>query len=107
MKSPLNTFRDAGGAAVLAAAALTLWLGAAEPVLIKTPGEETRYTEYTQNEAIGRFLSEADALAKELSVRVVGRSANVAEYAGRELFLAVLTEEGVTRPEDLNRKKPT
>ena len=80
---------------------------AAAPAALKTPAEDGRYTQYTQNEAIGRFLSEADALARELSVQVVGRTTDVEGFAGREIFLAVLSAEGAARPQDLNRKKPT
>jgi hypothetical protein len=80
---------------------------AAAPAALNTPAEEGRYKQYSQNEAIGRFLSEADALARELSVQVVGRTRDVEGFAGREIFLAVLTAEGAARPQDLNRKKPT
>jgi hypothetical protein len=88
----------------IVAASLAL---AAAPAAIKTPAEADGYQRYSQNEAIGRFLSEADALAKELTVQVIGRTKDVEEYAGREIFLAVLSQEGAARPQDLNRKKPT
>ncbi|MGA2533642.1 MAG: M14 family zinc carboxypeptidase [Candidatus Aminicenantales bacterium] len=87
-------------------AALGLGLAAA-PAALKTPAEEAGYKQYSQNEAIGRFLSEADALARELTVQVVGRTRDVEGFAGQEIFLAVLTEEGAARPQDLDRKKPT
>jgi hypothetical protein len=80
---------------------------AAAPALLKTPAEDSGYKQYTQNDAIGRFLSEADALSRELSIQVAGRTKDVEGYAGREIFLAVLTEEGAARPQDLDRKKPT
>lgn len=80
---------------------------AAAPAAFKTPAEDAGYKQYSQNEAIGRFLSEADALARELTVQVVGRTKDIEGFAGREIFLAVLTEEGAARPQDLNRKKPT
>ncbi len=89
-----------------AVALLTIALVAA-PAALKTPGEDCGYTRYTQNVDTGRFLSQADALAKELTVQVVGRTKDVDEFPAAEIFLAVLTEEGAARPQDLDRKKPT
>jgi hypothetical protein len=80
---------------------------AAAPATLRTPAEDSGYKQYSQNEALGKFLSEADALSRELSVQVVGRTKDVEGFAGREIFLAVLTEEGAARPQDLDRKKPT
>jgi len=80
---------------------------AAAPATLRTPAEDSGYKQYSQNEALGKFLSEADAMSKELSVQVVGRTKDVEGFAGREIFLAVLTEEGAARPQDLDRKKPT
>jgi len=90
-------------------AGLAAWgLGlAAAPAALKTPAEDAGYKQYSQNEAIGRFLTEADALSRELTVQVVGRTKDVEGFGGREIFLAVLTEEGAARPQDLDRKKPT
>jgi hypothetical protein len=80
---------------------------AAGPATLRTPAEDSGYKQYTQNVALGKFLSEADTLARELTVQVVGRTKDVEELPGQEIFLAVLTEEGAARPQDLNRKKPT
>jgi len=91
----------------LAAGIAALGLGLAAAVVLRTPAEEAGYKQYTQNEAVGKFLSRADALAKELTVQVVGRTTDVKGFAGREIFLAVLTAEGAARPEDIDRKKPT
>jgi hypothetical protein len=93
--------------AVPVVVALTCAFLAAAPAALRTPAEDARYKQYSQNEAIGRFLSEADALARELSVQVVGRSRDVEGFPGREIFLAILTAEGAVRPQDLDRKKPT
>ncbi len=93
-----------GGMAILALGVLAVH--AASGVL-KTPGEENHYKQYTQNEAIGMFLSETNALAKELVVEIVGRTKDVADYPSHDIFLAVLTEEGVSAPRDLDRKKTT
>lgn len=75
--------------------------------LIKTPAELTNYKEYTQNEAISSFLSLVAARSKELQILTVGRSLPVSNYPARDIYLAVLTDEGVSRPLDLNRGKLT
>jgi hypothetical protein len=80
---------------------------AAAPPELKTPAEQNGYAQYTQNAAIGGFLSEADALTRQLSVRVIGRTRDTDEFPAAEIFLAVLSEEGASRPEELNRAKPT
>jgi len=95
-----------GTALAAGIAALGLGLAAAGTTL-RTPAEESGYRQYSRDEAVGKFLSQADALAKEMTVQVVGRTRDVEGFASREIFLAVLTAEGVARPEDLDRKKPT
>jgi hypothetical protein len=95
------------GAFLLAGLAVAVSFLIAAPASLKTPAEENGYSQYTQNAAIGRFLSEADALAKELTVRVIGRTRDVDGFPGEDLFLAVLSEQGAARPEDLDRSKPT
>ncbi len=104
MTSRTRSVRRAAPAWAPALLAIAL---AAAPAALKTPGEDCGYTRYTQNVDIGRFLSQADALAKELTVQVVGRTKDVDEFPAAEIFLAVLTEEGAARPQDLDRKKPT
>jgi hypothetical protein len=99
--------RNCRGLIVIAGIVLFALRLAAAPATLKTPAEDGGYKQYTQNEAIGRFLSEADALARELTVQVIGRTKDVDGFAGQEIFLAVLTEEGAARPQDLDRKKPT
>jgi hypothetical protein len=74
---------------------------------VKTPAESVNYVEYTQHEAIARFLSRLDALAAELCVKIVGQTLPHRNYGSKDLFLCILTEEGVDSPEKLNRKKPT
>jgi hypothetical protein len=76
-------------------------------VQIKTPAEEARYTKYTQNEDIARFLSVLEATSKELRVIIAGRTKEVEDYPAKDIFLAILTEEAVKLPEELNRQKPT
>jgi hypothetical protein len=58
---------------------------------VKTPAEETAYSEYTQNEAIATFLSRLAAAAPDvLAVSVVGRSLPAESYGARDLFLVTL-----------------
>lgn len=75
--------------------------------VIKTPAEETRYTRYSQYEDVARFLSVLSARYPVLKIRIAGRTAEVENYPGRDLFLCVLTEEGVSEAAALNRDKPT
>lgn len=76
-------------------------------VSLKTPAEENRYTRYTQYEDIVKFLSAVEARSKNMKVKNIGRTKEVDNYPARDLFLAVLTEEGVTEPAELNRQKTT
>ncbi|RFT15375.1 MAG: hypothetical protein OP8BY_0484 [Candidatus Saccharicenans subterraneus] len=75
--------------------------------VIKTPAEETRYTRYSQYEDVARFLSVLSARYPVLKIRIAGRTDEVENYPGRDLFLCVLTEEGVSEAAALNRDKPT
>jgi len=75
--------------------------------LLKTPAEESRYTQYSQHEEIARFLSALDFLSPEVAVRVIGKTKEVRGFSAKDLFLAVVTEEGIDCPEKLNRQKPT
>jgi hypothetical protein len=76
--------------------------------LLKTPGEETEYREYTQNEAITAFLSVLDARAPGLAVSVVGRSLGTDDYGARDILLVVLGEKAAAAaPGGLDRTKPT
>lgn len=74
---------------------------------VKTPAEEANYGQYSQYEQIGYFLSRVDSLSEELNVQIVGRSAGTREYGEKDIYLCILTEEGVSRPEKINREKPT
>jgi hypothetical protein len=75
--------------------------------VLKTPAESSGYTEYSQNEAIARFLSTLVAASAETHVQVIGQTREVRGYPAKDLFLAVVSEEGVRSPENLNRTKPT
>jgi len=74
---------------------------------IKTPAEETNYTQYSQNEDIARFLSRVDHLAKEVVVQVIGQTSETRNFKQKDFFLCIITEEGVDSPHKLNRSKPT
>ncbi len=75
--------------------------------LLPTPGEESRYKEYSQNEAIARFLGRVAFSSPSARVRVVGRTKDAREYPSRDLFLVILSEEGIAVPERLDAAKPT
>ncbi|MFA9453167.1 MAG: M14 family zinc carboxypeptidase [Candidatus Aminicenantaceae bacterium] len=80
-------------------------LGAEEK--IRTPGEASNFTQYTQHEDIVRFLSRLDHLSPELEVRIVGRTLPVQNYGAKDIFLCILTEEGAGSPDSIDRSKPT
>ncbi len=92
--------------AVLPLAILVLTASARSQVPA-TPGEAAGYKAYTQNEDIALFLSLADAASPELAVSVVGRTKDVEAYAGRDIFLCILTSNGAAEPAALDRSKPT
>jgi hypothetical protein len=93
-------------AAVMLLAILVL-TGSARSQIPATPGEAAGYKAYTQNEDIALFLSMADAASPELAVRVVGRTKDVEGYAGRDIFLCILTANGAAEVAALDRSKPT
>jgi hypothetical protein len=74
---------------------------------VLTPGEKSKYTRYTQHGDIGLFLSELSFVSKELHIQVIGKSYGTRQYEPEDLYLCILTEEGIRRPENLNRKRPT
>ncbi|MFW6124050.1 MAG: M14 family zinc carboxypeptidase [Acidobacteriota bacterium] len=74
---------------------------------IKTPAEISNYTEYTQYHDMTYFLSQLDKISENVEVSVVGKTLPREEYGSKDLLLCIITEEGISRPEDLNRDKPT
>jgi hypothetical protein len=94
-----------GAASIL----LALFLGTqpSRGQTVKTPAEESRYTQYSQHEEIARFLSALDFSSQETAVEVIGKTREVKDFPARDLFLAIITEEGTSSPEKLNRAKPT
>lgn len=102
-----NSAAFARSACVALAVVFSALAVAAGPQLPATPGEATGYKAYTQNEDIALFLSLADAASPELAVRIVGRTKDVDGYAGRDIFLCILTANGAARVAALDRSKPT
>ncbi|UCE22254.1 MAG: DUF2817 domain-containing protein [Candidatus Aminicenantes bacterium] len=74
---------------------------------VKTPAEETNFTQYSQHEEVSRFLSRLDQLSKELEIRIIGQTLEVRDYPSRDLYLCIITEEGADCAQQLNREKPS
>jgi len=86
---------------------LVLFSLSLEAETLKTPAEEANYLQYSQNEEITRFLSALDFLSKEVVVQVVGKTKEVKGFPSKDIYLCIITEEGVSNPQNLNRTKPT
>jgi len=78
-----------------------------QAAIVKTPAEQTNFTEYSQHEAITRFLSELDYISKEISVQIIGRTMATEDFEAKDIYLCIITEEGADCPHKLNREKPT
>ncbi len=88
--------------------AILLFVGLARGEnVVKTPAEEVNYGQYSQYEQISYFLSLLDSLSEELTVQIAGRSFGTQEYAAKDIYLCILSEEGADCPQKLNREKPT
>jgi hypothetical protein len=74
---------------------------------VKTPGEETNFTRYSQHEEISRFLSRLDQLSKELEIRIIGQTLEARDYPSKDLYLCIVTEEGADCPQKLSLEKPS
>lgn len=74
---------------------------------IKTPAEKANYTQYSQYKEIARFLSQVDQISPNVHFKIIGRSKKTDPYPARDIFLCVVTEEGISNPSQLNRDKPT
>jgi len=74
---------------------------------IKTPAEETNFTQYSQNEEITQFLCRVDNASKEIAIQIIGKTLQVKNYGAKELYLCILTKEGIASPQNLDRRKPT
>ena len=74
---------------------------------IQTPGEAVHYVAYTQHQALTKFISRLEQMSPYLKVKTAGRSLPTEEYGPKDLYLCIMTEEGISFPDELNRKKPT
>ncbi len=72
--------------------------------LIKTPAEQCNYTKYTQYPELTYFLTQLSSISDQLQVNIIGHTITEPKY---DLYLCILTEEGVNSPDKLNREKPT
>jgi len=79
--------------------------GTAQTLL--TPAEEANFRQYSQHEEIARFLGALDYLSKEVSVQVIGKTREVKGFPSQELYLCIISEEGASSPQTLNRNKLT
>ncbi len=74
---------------------------------LQAPGEINGYSRYTQHEEVVQFLSALSAQTGNVRVQEVGRTRPVEGFSDKSLLLCILTAEGVSRPEQLDRRKPT
>jgi hypothetical protein len=74
---------------------------------VKSPAEETNYTEYSQYEKITEFLSRVSHLSKKTKVQIIGQTRERKNYPSKDIYLCIISEEGADSPHKLNRKKPT
>ena len=74
---------------------------------LKTPAEESGWSRYTQYEDVSRFLQAVDTASRETVVQIVGKTLEAKELRSANLYLCIITEEGIDNPKALNRNKPT
>lgn len=74
---------------------------------IKTPAELSNYTQYSQHHEISVFISLLARVSPELRVKNYGPSFPDENYSPKDLYLCILTEEGIENPDSLNRNKTT
>jgi hypothetical protein len=101
MKSRVSCFNNS-------AALLILWL--AVPLWaqsMRTPAEDSNWSRYSQYEDVTRFLQAVDRASKETVVQVIGKTLDSKELPAANLYLCIITEEGIDNPKALNRQKPT
>lgn len=72
-----------------------------------TPGEACRFTQYSQQRDVARFLSAMSGLAKTVNVQVIGKTREIEGYGSQNLYLCILSQEGASTPQQLNRHKLT
>ncbi len=74
---------------------------------IKTPAEESGWSQYSQYADVVRFLQAIDTASREATVQVIGKTLESKELPPANLYLCVINEEGVDTPQKINRNKPT
>ncbi|MCI0511634.1 DUF2817 domain-containing protein [candidate division KSB1 bacterium] len=84
-----------------------IFLSTGSAATLKTPGEACNFTRYSQHGDIAQFLSALSQLTPNISVQVVGKTYAVENYPAQDIWLCILTSEGVSNVAQLNREKPT
>ncbi len=79
----------------------------AQTPLIKTPAEACNYSRYSQHDDIARFLADVSRTSRQVYIQAIGKTLESKELAAVDLRLCVITGEGITSPERLNRGKLT
>jgi len=74
---------------------------------LKTPGETSGYSKYTQHEEVANFLSAASQASRQVKIQIIGKTLETKELPPVELRLCIITEEGIDNPRALNRRKLT
>ena len=74
---------------------------------LKTPAEEANYLQYSQHEDIVRFLNSVANLSKQVTVQVIGKTKEVKGFPSKDLYLCMITEDGASTAQTLNRNKLT
>jgi Zinc carboxypeptidase len=96
-----------------ATAALVVTLAFAAPgttafsQTIQTPAEISNYSRYSQQQDITPFLDTVARACGCAKVQVVGKTGEAKDFTAANLYLVILTDEGIAAPPALNRKKPT
>ena len=72
-----------------------------------TPGEMNQYSRYTQHRDILQFLSELAEKSDRVRIEEVGKTHALEDYPSQSLLLCIVSEEGASQPQQLDRSKPT
>jgi hypothetical protein len=76
--------------------------------IIKTPAEENGYSRYTQYWELANYLSAIQAKSQNIVIKTIGRTFESRDINQlRDIFLVIVTEHGISFPDELNSKKPT
>lgn len=98
----------ARGCRLLLFCAFIVWMAVGVSAqAIKTPAEESGWSRYSQYDDVTAFLQAIDKASKEMVVQVIGKTLEAKELPPSNLYLCIMTEEGIDNPKALNHKKPT